>query len=49
MTVDHVDEVPEGSTVVFSAHGSPPDDFREGRRAGPQGHRCNVPAGNEGP
>ena len=33
MTVDDVDEVPEGSTVVFSAHGSPPDDFRraEGR------------------
>ena len=28
LTVDDVDDVPEGSTVVFSAHGSPPDDFR---------------------
>ena len=24
---EDVDEIPEGSTVVFSAHGSPPDDF----------------------
>ena len=27
ITVEDVDEIPEGSTVVFSAHGSPPDDF----------------------
>ena len=27
ITVENVDEVPEGSTVVFSAHGSPPEDF----------------------
>ena len=27
ITVEDVDEVPEGSTVVFSAHGSPPQDF----------------------
>ena len=27
VTVDQVDEVPEGSVVVFSAHGSPPSDY----------------------
>ena len=27
VTVEEVDEIPEGSMVVFSAHGSPPDDF----------------------
>ena len=27
ITVEEVDEVPEGSLVVFSAHGSPPEDF----------------------
>ena len=27
ITVEDVDEIPEGSRVVFSAHGSPPDDF----------------------
>ena len=27
LTVDDVDDIPKGSTVVFSAHGSPPDDF----------------------
>ena len=27
LTVDNVDDIPEGSTVIFSAHGSPPDDF----------------------
>ena len=27
ITVETVEEVPEGSLVVFSAHGSPPDDF----------------------
>ena len=26
-TVENVEEIPEGSTVVFSAHGSPPEDF----------------------
>ncbi len=29
ITVEDVDEIPEGSTVVFSAHGSPPEDFRK--------------------
>lgn len=27
ITVEDVEEIPEGSLVVFSAHGSPPDDF----------------------
>ena len=29
VTVEDVEEVPEGSTVVFSAHGSPPEDFKK--------------------
>ena len=28
-TVERVEEIPRGSAVVFSAHGSPPDDFRK--------------------
>ena len=31
-TVEDVDEVPVGSTVVFSAHGSPPEDFEKAER-----------------
>jgi 4-hydroxy-3-methylbut-2-enyl diphosphate reductase len=31
ITVEDVDEIPEGSTVVFSAHGSPPEDFRRAK------------------
>ena len=31
ITVEEVDEVPEGSLVVFSAHGSPPEDFDKAR------------------
>lgn len=27
VTVETVDEIPEGSVVVFSAHGSPPADY----------------------
>jgi 4-hydroxy-3-methylbut-2-enyl diphosphate reductase len=27
-TVENVEDVPEGSVVVFSAHGSPPEDFQ---------------------
>ena len=30
ITVEDVDDVPVGSTVVFSAHGSPPTDFEKG-------------------
>ncbi len=33
-TVEDVDEIPEGSTVVFSAHGSPPEDFQKAEARG---------------
>ena len=36
ITVEDVDEVPEDAVVVFSAHGSPPEDFE---RAQEKGHR----------
>ncbi len=29
VTVETVEEIPEGSRVVFSAHGSPPEDFQK--------------------
>ena len=29
ITVEELDDVPEGSLVVFSAHGSPPEDFEK--------------------
>ena len=31
ITVETVEEIPEGSHVVFSAHGSPPEDFAKAR------------------
>ncbi|MBO55897.1 MAG: 4-hydroxy-3-methylbut-2-enyl diphosphate reductase [Dehalococcoidia bacterium] len=31
ITVESVDEIPEGSIVVFSAHGSPPEDFENAK------------------
>ena len=31
ITVETVDEIPEGSLVVFSAHGSPPEDFQKAK------------------
>ena len=31
VTVESVEEIPEGSVAVFSAHGSPPDDFEKAR------------------
>ena len=31
VTVEDVRDIPEGATVVFSAHGSPPDDFETAR------------------
>ncbi len=36
ITVENVEEIPEGATVVFSAHGSPPEDFQKaaGRNLG---------------
>ena len=33
-TVEDVDDIPEGATVVFSAHGSPPEDFDKAQRRG---------------
>ncbi len=33
-TVEDVDDIPEGATVVFSAHGSPPGDFEKAQRRG---------------
>ena len=34
VTVEEVNEIPEGSVVVFSAHGSPPEDFRQAEDRG---------------
>ena len=34
ITVEDVDEIPEGSKVVFSAHGSPPEDFAKAQERG---------------
>ena len=34
VTVEEVDEVPPGSLVVFSAHGSPPEDFEKAEQRG---------------
>lgn len=34
VTVENVDEIPESSTVVFSAHGSPPEDFESAKARG---------------
>ena len=36
ITVEDVDEIPEGSRVVFSAHGSPPEDFAKAEERGLQ-------------
>lgn len=34
VTVEDVDDIPEGATVVFSAHGSPPSDFAKAEARG---------------
>ena len=31
ITVETVEEIPPGSLVVFSAHGSPPEDFEKAK------------------
>ena len=36
ITVEDVDDIPEGSRVVFSAHGSPPEDFAKAKERGLQ-------------
>ena len=33
-TVENVEDIPDGSTVVFSAHGSPPEDFQKAEERG---------------
>ena len=33
-TVEDVGDIPEGATVVFSAHGSPPEDFQKAEERG---------------
>ena len=34
VTVEDVSEIPRGATVVFSAHGSPPEDFKKAEARG---------------
>ena len=34
ITVETVDDIPDGSIVVFSAHGSPPEDFENAKKRG---------------
>jgi 4-hydroxy-3-methylbut-2-enyl diphosphate reductase len=36
ITVEAVEDIPRGSMVVFSAHGSPPDDFKKAAERGLQ-------------
>ena len=48
VTVEEVEEIPEGSVVVFSAHGSPPEDFAAGGGAEADGDRCDVSIGDAG-
>ena len=36
ITVETVEEIPSGSRVVFSAHGSPPEDFQQAKERGLQ-------------
>ena len=36
ITVETVEEIPPGSWVVFSAHGSPPEDFQQAKERGLQ-------------
>ncbi len=46
--VDELDEVPDGATVVFSAHGVSPAVRDDASGRGPVGDRRDVPAGVEG-
>ena len=34
ITVEKVEEIPEGAHVVFTAHGSPPEDFKKASERG---------------
>ena len=46
--VEELDEVPEGETVVFSAHGVSPAVHAAGGRARSEDHRRDLPAGDQG-
>ena len=46
--VEELDEVPEGATVVFSAHGVSPVVHEQAARAQPQDDRRDLPAGDQG-
>ncbi len=46
--VEETEEVPEGSVVVFSAHGIAPEVREEAKRAEPDGHRRDLPARHQG-
>ena len=46
--VEELDEVPDGATVVFSAHGVSPEVHREADEREPQDDRRHLPAGHEG-
>ena len=46
--VEETDEVPEGSVVVFSAHGIAPRGPRGGGAARADRHRRDLPAGHQG-
>ena len=46
--VEETDEVPEGATVVFSAHGVAPVVHEEAAALQPQDDRRDLPAGHQG-
>ncbi len=47
--VDDLAEVPDGATLLFSAHGVSPEIRRDCPRAEAAGDRRHLPAGDEGP
>ncbi len=46
--VEETEEVPEGSVVVFSAHGIAPEVRDEAQAPEPDGHRRDLPARHQG-
>ena len=46
--VEENDEVPEGATVIFSAHGVAPVVHEEAAARSLQDHRRDLPAGDQG-
>ena len=47
--VDRLDEVPEGATLLYSAHGVSPEIRRVAARAAAADDRRHLPAGDQGP